>query len=301
MPGSTFACRRSSLIARTARGWYARAYHAPQRAGSNPMIDATARVDPAAKVGDGVSIGPYCIVGPNVVIAENCTLAAHVHVTGHTSIGPRTVVYPFTSLGTPPQSVHYHGEPTRLEIGADCDIREGVTMNIGTTARGVTTVGDHCFLMVNSHVAHDCIVGSNVTFANNAVLGGHCEVADFAFLGGQCAVHQFTRIGESAMIGGLSGVVGDIVPFALVRDCPSRIGGVNVVGMKRRGYTRTDMHAVRSAMHMLFDSASGEFAARIAKIEEVFADSEPVGKLIAFVCHSELQSLCPLRLRDRQE
>jgi UDP-N-acetylglucosamine acyltransferase len=259
------------------------------------MIDATARVDPAARIAEGVSIGPYCIIGPNVAVAENCTLVAHVHVTGHTTIGARTVIYPFTSLGTPPQSVHYHGEPTRLEIGADCDIREGVTMNIGTTARGVTTIGERCFLMANSHVAHDCIVGSAVTFANNAVLGGHCEVADFVFFGGQCAVHQFTRIGESAMIGGLSGVVGDVLPFALVRHCPSRIGGVNVVGMKRRGYTRADMHAVRTAMHMLFDSAQPDFAARIATIEARFAASEPVRKVLAFVRDSQPDSLCPLR------
>jgi UDP-N-acetylglucosamine acyltransferase len=139
-----------------------------------------------------------------------------------------------------------------------------------------------------------------VTLANNAVLGGHCEVGDFVFFGGQCAVHQFTRIGESAMIGGLSGVVGDILPFALVRHCPSRIGGVNVVGMKRRGYTRADMHAVRTAMHLLFDSAHGDFAGRVAEIEARFANCEAVLKIVDFVRHSEPQSLCPLR-RQRKE
>jgi UDP-N-acetylglucosamine acyltransferase len=192
----------------------------------------------SAIIGHGVSIGPYCIVGPHVEIADGCTLHPHVHVTGRTRIGARTVIYPFVSAGTPPQSVHYHGEPTRLEIGADCDIREGVTINIGTVAHGVTTVGDRCFLMAGSHVAHDCIVGSNVTFANGASLGGHCEVGDYVFFGGQCAVHQFTRIGESAMIGGLSGVRGDIVPFGLVSGYPARLDA-HALRRERRAFERT--------------------------------------------------------------
>jgi UDP-N-acetylglucosamine acyltransferase len=256
------------------------------------MIDATARVDPQASIGRNVSVGPYCIVGPHVEISDGCTLHAHVHVTGRTRIGARTVIYPFVSLGTPPQSVHYHGEPTRLEIGADCDIREGVTINIGTVAKGVTTVGDRCFLMAGSHVAHDCIVGSSVTFANGASLGGHCEVGDFVFFGGQCAVHQFTRIGESAMIGGLSGVRGDIVPFGLVSGYPARLDGVNVVGMRRRGFTRETMHALRRATRMLFDANEGPFGERLDKVAARFADSGPVGKVVAFLRAGGQRPLC---------
>src|SRR5271165_4585052 len=149
-------------------------------------IDSTARIAAGAKIAAGAAIGPYCTVGPDVVIGEGCRLVAHVNVAGHTTIGPRTVVYPFASLGTPPQSVKYRGGPTRLTIGADCDIREGVTMNTGTEDdRGLTEVGDHCFLMVGSHVAHDCKVGNHVVMANNAVLGGHASVGDYSFLGGQ--------------------------------------------------------------------------------------------------------------------
>jgi UDP-N-acetylglucosamine acyltransferase len=256
------------------------------------MIDATARVDPHAMIGRGVSIGPYCIIGPDVDIADGCTLVAHVHVTGHTTIGAHTIVYPFVSLGTPPQSVHYRGEPTRLAIGADCDIRENVTINIGTVARGITVVGDRCFMMAGSHVAHDCVVGNNVTFANGAALGGHCAVGDFVFLGGQCAVHQFTRIGESAMIGGLSGVRGDVVPFALVSGYPARLDGVNVVGMKRRGFARETMHALRRATRMLFDADDGPFPERLDKVEARFADSEPVRKVVAFLRQCGQRPLC---------
>src|SRR6476660_6949381 len=137
-------------------------------------IDPTARVDRGAVIGQGATIGPYCVLGPNVVIGEGCRLTAQVHITGHTTIGARTVIAPFASLGGAPQSVQYRGGPTRLAVGSDCDIREGVTMNTGTEdGGGLTRIGDRCFFMVSSHVGHDCIVGNDVTFANNAVLGGH--------------------------------------------------------------------------------------------------------------------------------
>ena len=181
-------------------------------------IDPTARVAPGAVVGDGAAIGPYCVLGPDVVVGEGCRLVAHVHVTGHTTVGARTVIYPFASLGTPPQSVKYRGGATRLTIGTDCDIREGVSVNIGTEDdRGITEIGDHCFLMAGSHVAHDCKVGNHVTFANNVVLGGHVSVGDFTFLGGQAAVRQFVRIAEGAMIVGLSGIRADIIPWGMAQ------------------------------------------------------------------------------------
>src|SRR5262249_22570945 len=170
-------------------------------------VDPTARVASSAVLGKDVSVGPYCVVGPNVSIGDGVRLHAHVHVTGHTTIGTRTVIYPFASLGTPPQSVKYKGGPTRLVVGADCDIRENVTMNIGTEEdRGITEVGDRCFFMAGSHVAHDCKVGDAVTFANNVVLGGHVTVGDNVVFGGQAAVRQFVRVGEGAMVVGLAGV-----------------------------------------------------------------------------------------------
>lgn len=261
------------------------------------MIDTTARIAPSASIGADVEIGPYCIVGPDVEIGDRCRLIAHVHLAGHTRIGSGTVIYPFASLGTPPQSVHYHGEPTRLLIGTDCDIREGVTANIGTTARGVTTIGDRCFLMAHSHVAHDCIVGNNVVFAQAAALGGHCEVGDFAFLGGLSAVHQFTRIGESAMVGGVSGINADVIPFGLARGDMAQLDGVNVIGMRRRGYTREWIRAVRSAARMLFDQQFGSLPDRLDLLELRFGHCEPVRKIVAFMRAAGDRPLCWPRAR----
>ncbi|MEX0840780.1 MAG: acyl-ACP--UDP-N-acetylglucosamine O-acyltransferase [Xanthobacteraceae bacterium] len=246
-------------------------------------IDATARIEPGAAIGHDVSIGPYCVIGPHVVISDGCRLVAHVHVAGHTTIGAGTVIYPFASLGTPPQSVKYLGGPTQLTIGPNCDIRESVTMNRGSEdGGGLTEVGSGCFFMVGSHVAHDCHVGDNVTFANNATLGGHVTVGDNVFLGGLSAVHQFARIGEGVMIGGVTGVRGDVIPFAYAVGDQARIMGVNVVGMKRRGYSRQDMHRLRRAYRMLF-SGSGTFRERVDAVSREFAADPVVGKVTAFL------------------
>lgn len=246
-------------------------------------IHGTALVDRGADIAAGVEIGPYCVIGPKVSIAEGCRLVAHVHVTGHTSIGPHTVVYPFASLGTPPQSTRYRGGPTRLAVGAHCDIREAVTINTGTEDdRGVTEVGDHCFLMAGSHVGHDCRVGERVTLANNAVLGGHVSVGDRVFLGGQAAVHQFVRIGEGAMIGGVSGVRFDVIPYGYAVGQLASLAGLNMVGLKRSGYSRSDMQRLRNAYRELFEG-EGLFKDRMEKVTNVFADDPLVAKLISFI------------------
>jgi UDP-N-acetylglucosamine acyltransferase len=246
-------------------------------------IDPTARVAPGAAIGAGASIGPYCVLGPDVAVGEACRLVAHVHVTGHTSIGARTVVYPFASLGTPPQSVKYRGGPTRLAIGSDCDIRENVTINIGTEDdRGITEIGDHCFLMAGSHVAHDCKVGSHVTFANNAVLGGHVSVGDYTFLGGQAAVRQFVRIGEGSMIVGLSGVRADIIPWGMAQGPLASLVGVNVVGLRRRGFAKADILRLREAYRELF-LGDGIFRDRLARIEETCSGDHLIGGVLAFI------------------
>ena len=246
-------------------------------------IDPTARIETGAAIGQSVSIGPYCVVGPNVVIGDGCRLVAHVHITGHTTIGPRTVIYPFASLGTPPQSVRYRGGPTRLVIGADCDIREGVTMNIGTEDdRGLTDVGDRCFLMVGSHVGHDCKVGNEVTFANNVVLGGHVTIGDYVVFGGQAAVRQFVRIGEGAMVVGLSGVRADVIPWGLVQGPLADLIGLNVVGMRRRGFTKADIHRIRQTYQAIFFGA-GTFRERLDQVAQSCGDDPQVGRLIAFI------------------
>src|ERR1700757_791411 len=202
-------------------------------------IDPTARVADGARIGASVEIGPYCLVGPHVELKSGVRLIGHVNVTGATTIGEETIVYPFSSLGTPPQSVHYRGGETKLVIGAACELREGVTMNTGTeNGGGITRVGDGCSFMVGSHIGHDCTVGNDVTFANNVVLGGHVSVGDFAVFGGQAAVRQFVRIGEGAMVVGMSGVRADVIPFGLVQGPLADLVGLNVVGMRRRGATK---------------------------------------------------------------
>ncbi len=245
-------------------------------------IDATATVASDAAIAGDVTVGPYCVVGPHVTIGEGCRLVAHVNVTGHTTIGARTVVYPFASLGTPPQSVKYRGGPTRLVIGADCDIRESVTVNTGTEDdRGITEIGDHCFLMVGSHVAHDCHVGSHVTFANNAVLGGHVRVGDYTFLGGQSAVRQFVRIGEGAMIVGLSGIRADVIPWGMAQGPLANLVGINVVGLRRRGHSKADILKLRQAYRDLF-LGDGEFRDRLARVEAASADGL-VATMLGFI------------------
>jgi len=218
-----------------------------------------------------------------VTLGEGCRLLAHVNLTGHTSVGPRTVIHPFASLGSPPQSVNYRGEPTRLVVGADCDIRENVTMSVGTEdGGGVTEVGDRCFFMVGSHVGHDCKVGSNVVLANNVLLGGHVIVGDHANFGGSVAVRQFVRIGEGAMIAGVSGVRADIIPFALAQGPLANLVGLNVIGMRRRGIAKFDIHRYREVYQDLF-FGDGEFRQRFERIAKAYENDPLVGKLIDFV------------------
>ena len=246
-------------------------------------IDPSARIEPGAVIAQNVSIGPYCTIGANVTVGDGCRLVAHVHLAGHTAIGERTVIYPFASLGTPPQSVKYRGGATRLVVGADCDIREGVTMNIGTEDdRGVTEVGDRCFLMVGAHVAHDCKVGSDVTFANNVALGGHVSIGNHVVFGGGVAVRQFVRIGDGAMIVGLSGVRADVIPWGMAHGPLADLVGVNVVGLRRKGFAKADIHRLREAYQALF-FGDGEFRARVDRVADTFSDSALVTDMIAFI------------------
>src|SRR5271154_7044591 len=240
-------------------------------------IDPTARVASGARIADDVEIGPYCIVGPQVELQRGVRLLAHVCVSGVTTIGEGTVVYPFSSLGTPPQSVHYRGGPTRLIVGAACDLRESVTMNTGTEdGGGVTRVGDRCFIMVGCHV------GNDVNLANNVVLGGHVAVGDHTFLGGHIAIHQYVRIGEGVMMAGMSAARDDIIPFGFALGQTGALVGLNMVGLRRRGATLAEMHRVRNAYRSLF-FVEGRIADRIEAVAREFADDPVVGKMIAFI------------------
>jgi UDP-N-acetylglucosamine acyltransferase len=255
-------------------------------------IDPTARVEDGAVLGEGTIIGPYCIVGSNAVIGPNCRLISHVHIMGHTSIGANCTISPFVVLGGAPQDLSYRGEPTRLEIGSDCVFREGVTMNVGTVkGGGLTRVGDHGFFMNNSHVGHDCFVGNNAIFATSATLGGHCEVGDFVYIGGLSAVHQFTRIGSQVMVGGVCGIRDDVIPYGLANGQYAVLEGLNVIGMRRRKFTRERLGTVRSFYQDLFHGP-GVFAERLARVQ-TRADEDPaIAEILAFIAGGKRRPLC---------
>ena len=245
-------------------------------------IDSTARIAAGAQLGKDVTIGPYCVIGPKVTIEDGCQLLTHVHVTGRTTIGPRTRISAFASLGTPPQSFHYKGEDTTLTIGPDCDIREHVTINIGTAESGGTKVGERCMLMVGAHIGHDCVVGNNVVFANNASLGGFAQIADHVFLGGLCAVHQFARVGEQAIIGGLAGVTNDVIPYAAVIGNRGKLAGLNRIGLKRRGFSPEDLRKIYGAYRAIF-YGPGTLTERVDAPAEEYAGDVHVMRIIDFI------------------
>ena len=255
------------------------------------MIDPTAMVAEGAHLGAGVSIGPWCTVGPDVEIAEGAKLISHVVVDGHTSIGAGAELYPFCTVGMAPQDLKYKGEPTRCVIGARTQIREHCSIHRGTaTGHGVTHVGEDCLLMAVVHVAHDCSIGDRVVIANNVVMGGHCQIGDFAVIGGSAALHQFVRIGRGAMVGGVSGVEADVIPFGLVIGNRARLKSLNLIGLKRRGAARADMHVLRQAVRGLF-WAPGAFAGRLAEVKERFAGHPLVDEVLAFVEHGSKRGL----------
>jgi UDP-N-acetylglucosamine acyltransferase len=246
-------------------------------------IHPSAIIEDGAKIGDDVEIGPYCVVGGKVTLGNAVRLVAHVAVDGRTTVGDNTVIHPFASIGSPPQSLAYQGEDTVLSIGVNCLIREHVTMNPGTAnAGGITSVGDHSMFMAGSHVAHDCQVGANCVFANNAVIGGHVEIGDYVWLGGAAAVHQFSRIGKHAFVGGMAGLEGDLIPYGSVMGNRAHLAGLNLVGLKRRGFSRDQIHALRQAYRILF-APEGTFQERLSDVAEQYVDNAVVMDIVNFV------------------
>jgi UDP-N-acetylglucosamine acyltransferase len=263
-----------------------------------PNIHPSAVVDPKATIAESATVGPFCVVGPDVTLGERVELVSHVAVAGRTTIGEGTRIFPFASIGHPPQDLKYKGEPSTLEIGSNCQIREHVTMNPGTEGGGmVTRVGDNCLFMASAHVAHDCILGNNVIMANNATLAGHVTVGEFAFLGGLSAVHQFARIGKHAMIGGMSGVEADVIPFGVVIGNRAHLNGLNIVGLKRRGFSRDDIHTLRNAYRLLF-APEGTLQERVADVVEQFKDNAAVMEIVDFIRSNTSRSLCTPRFED---
>lgn len=217
------------------------------------FIHPSAVVEPGARLGVGVHVGPFCHVGPEVEIGDRVRMVGHVSVLGATTVGADCRISPNAVLGGPPQSVRHKGGRTTLTVGSNCEIREGVTFNVGTdSSRGATMVGSNGYFMAQSHVAHDCIVGDNVTMANSTALGGHSEIGDFVTIGGLAAVHQFVRVGHHAFIGGYAAVVGDVIPYGMAVGDRAKLRGLNVVGIKRSGHSRTELMQMRAAYKMLF-------------------------------------------------
>jgi UDP-N-acetylglucosamine acyltransferase len=259
---------------------------------SNRKIHPTAIVDPHAELGDGVEVGPYCVVGPHVVIGDKTRLHSHVVVDGHTTIGEHCEIFPFASIGLIPQDKKYSGESSSLIIGSHNSIREHVTMNPGTEGGGgKTVVGSHGLFMVGSHVAHDCIVGDHVILANNATLAGHCVLEDHVILGGLSAVHQFVRIGRHAFVGGMSGLENDLIPYGVAVGDRASLQGLNLVGLKRRGFGREQIHGLRNAYRLLF-SNEGTLMERLTDVEALFKDSAEVGHIIAFIRSRSDRAIC---------
>ena len=259
---------------------------------SKTNIHPTAIVASSAKLDDGVIIGPYSIVGKNVELGANVELVSHVCVEGNTKIGPRTRIFPFASIGHQPQDLKFHGEDSWLTIGSECTIRENVTINPGTQGGGLQTViGNNCLLMANSHVAHDCHIGNNVILANYVGIAGHGVVEDFVIFGGTCVVHQYVHVGAHAFVGAHSMIDGDVIPYGMVIGNRAKLAGLNLVGLKRRNFSREEIHSLRTAYRMIF-SSEGTLRERVADASEMFENNNMVQDVVNFINNTKGRSLC---------
>lgn len=255
-------------------------------------IHPTAIVASGAVLGEGVEIGPYSIVGDRVTLGDGTRLMSHVVIEGRTTLGKGNIVHPFAILGGPPQHTAYQGEDTQLVIGDNNVIREHATMNIGTPAGGGRTeVGSNGFYMIESHVAHDCRVGDSVILTKQATLGGHCRIADYVIVGGLAAVHQYTRVGRHAMIGGLAAVVKDVIPYGSVWGNHAHLEGLNLVGLKRRNFSRETINTMRAAYRLLF-ADEGTFQERLDDTIETYSDCAEVMEIIDFIRAEGSRPLC---------
>lgn len=256
------------------------------------MIHSTAVIDKGAKLGTDVKIGPFCFVGPNVTIEDGVDLVAHVYINGNTRIGKGTKIFPHATLGCDPQSWSYKGENSQIIIGENNLIREYVTIHPGTAKGGmITKVGNECMLMIGTHIAHDCQIGNNVVMANNCMLSGHVSIGDFVNMGGGSGVHQFVRIGRGAMIGGMSGVSNDVIPYGFVVGNRGNLVGLNLVGLKRRNISREEIHALRNAYRLLFAN-EGTLTERMSDVAKMFKGNSIIDEVIAFMRVDSDRNIC---------
>ena len=255
------------------------------------MIHNTAIIDPKAKISSGVSIGAFTVIGPNVEIGENTIIQSHVNIIGNTKVGKNNKIYPFASIGNDPQDLKFDGEVTKLEIGDNNKIREYVTVNPGTKGGGgLTKIGNNCLFMVSYHIAHDCQVGNNVIIANNVPLGGHAIIEDNVVIGGNSAVQQFTRIGKMAMIGGMTGVLHDVIPYGLSTGNRNSLQGLNLIGLRRAKFENKDILGLSEAYKEIF--ATKNINENINKLNGSFQENPLVKNVIDFITKDKKRSIC---------
>ena len=255
------------------------------------MIHKTAIIDSNAKISNNVIIGPYSVIGPNVEIDEETEIQSHVNITGNTKIGKNNKIYPFASIGNDPQDLKFKGEDTKLEIGNNNKIREYVTINPGTAGGGrITKIGNNCLFMVSAHIAHDCFVGNNVILANNVPLGGHAYIDDKAIIGGNSAVQQFTRVGKSAMIGGMCGVVRDIIPYGIAHGNRSILQGLNLIGLRRKNVPNKEIKTLNDAYKEIFKNES--LTENLNNLSNEFKNNELVKEVIEFIEKDKKRPIC---------
>ena len=255
-------------------------------------IHPSAFVDSNAQLDDGVDIGPLCVVGPDVKLAKGVKLVSQVNIAGDTEVGPNCEFYPFVSLGHPPQDTKHKGGAVSLKIGARTILRELVNIHPGSDAgRPETIIGDDCYFMVGTHVAHEGLVGNNVILSNGTQVGGCVTIGDNVIVGGLCAVHQFTRIGNNAFIGGMTTVVKDVIPYGISVGNKQILNGLNVVGLRRSGFSKAQVHDLRAAYYSIF-AGEGNFQDRIAEVEAKYADHEQVMRIVEFIKTGDKRPIC---------
>ena len=255
------------------------------------MIHKTAIIDPNAKISSTVEIGPYSVIGPNVIINDNVIIQAHVNITGHTTIGKNNKIYSFASIGSDPQDMKYSGEQTKLLIGDNNTIREYVTINTGTVqGGGITKVGNNNLIMINAHIAHDCIIGKNIVIANSAAIAGHAEIGDNVIIGGNCGIQQFVRIGRMAMIGGMTGVSRDVIPYGLSTGNRNYLNGINVVGLRRSKISNKEIIGLTDAYKEIFRTKS--LNENLSKLNGEFKENNLVKEVVEFINKDKKRPIC---------
>ena len=254
------------------------------------MIHKTAVIDPKARLNNNVQVGPYCVIGPNVEIGDDTIIQSHVNISGNVKIGKKNKIYPFVSINDP-QDLKYNGEPTNLVIGDNNKIREYVTINPGTVGGGgKTVIGNNCLFMISSHIAHDCKVGNNVIIANNVPLGGHAIIEDNVVIGGNSAVQQFTRIGKMAMIGGMTGVLHDVIPYGVSTGNRNSLQGLNLIGLRRAKFENKDILGLSEVYKEIF--ATKNINENISKLNGSFQENPLVKNVINFITKDKKRSIC---------